>query len=176
MDASEYKHVVLGLIFIKFILDFYEEKYQELIEEGAGFEEEKDECLAENIFYATEKPRWDYIAKKSNSPKICQVIDEGMVSIESENNRLRGILHKNFSRPELDKRRLVEVVDVFINISLVDYQDKKDVLGRTYEYCLGMYAEQERGMFLQSAKFVQNNHGQIRDLSVFIQSFGSWTR
>lgn len=204
MDASEYKHVVLGLIFLKYISDSFEEKYQELLKEGVGFEEEKDEYLADNIFYVPEKARWDYIAKESNTPEIGQVIDQAMVAIESENNRLRGILPKNFARPELDKRRLGEVVDIFTNISLVDYQDKKDVLGRSYEYCLSMFAEQEGrragefytpasivrtlveilepyngrvydpccgagGMFVQSAKFVQNHHGEIRDLSVFGQ-------
>ena len=70
VDASEYKHVVLGLIFLKYISDSFEEKYRELVEEGAGFEEEKDEYLAENIFYVPEKARWSYIAKHSNSRKL----------------------------------------------------------------------------------------------------------
>lgn len=204
IDASEYKHVVLGLIFLKYISDSFEEKYQELVEEGAGFEEERDEYLAENIFYVPEEARWDYIAKHSNKPEIGQVIDKAMVAIERENNRLKGILPKNFSRPELDKRRLGEVVDIFTNIPLSDYRDKKDVLGRTYEYCLAMFAEQEGrragefytpssivrtlveilepyngrvydpccgagGMFVQSVKFVENHHGNIRDLSVYGQ-------
>lgn len=143
MDASEYKHVVLGLIFLKYISDSFEEKYQELLEEDEGFEEEKDEYLAENIFYVPSKARWSSIAKYSNTPEIGQVIDEAMVEIENENRRLKGILPKNFARPELDKRRLGEVVDIFTNILLVDYKDKKDVLGRTYEYCLAMFAEQE---------------------------------
>lgn len=143
MDASEYKHVVLGLIFLKYISDSFDEKYQELLDEGAGFEEEKDEYLAENIFYVPEKARWENIAKKANQPEIGQVIDQAMVAIENENTRLKGILPKNFGRPELDKRRLGEVVDIFTNIPLVDHKDKKDILGRTYEYCLAMFAEQE---------------------------------
>lgn len=105
IDASEYKHVVLGLIFLKYISDSFEEKYRELIEEGAGFEEEKDEYLAENIFYVSEKARWDYISKHANTQEIGQVIDQAMVEIEAENRRLRGILPKNFVRPELDKKR-----------------------------------------------------------------------
>lgn len=143
MDASEYKHVVLGLIFLKYISDSFEEKYNYLVAEGAGFEEEKDEYLADNIFYVPEQARWPYISKHANTPEIGQVIDQAMVAIETENNRLKGVLPKNFARPELDKRRLGEVVDIFTNIQLVDYQEKKDVLGRTYEYCLAMFAEQE---------------------------------
>ena len=143
MDASEYKHVVLGLIFLKYISDSFEEKYEELKEEGVGFEEEKDEYVADNIFYVPEKARWDHISKHSLTPEIGQIIDQAMVELESANSRLKGILPKNFARPELDKRRLGEVVDIFTNISMVDYKDKKDVLGRTYEYCLAMFAEQE---------------------------------
>ncbi len=204
LDAGEYKHVVLGLIFLKYISDSFEEKYQELVEEGAGFEEEKDEYLADNIFYVPDEARWNYIARYSNEPEIGIIIDNAMAAIERENNRLKGILPKNFARPELDKRRLGEVVDIFTNIPLTDHKDKKDVLGRTYEYCLAMFAEQEGrragefytpssivrtlveilepydgrvydpccgagGMFVQSAKFVENHHGNIRDLSVFGQ-------
>lgn len=143
LDAAEYKHVVLGLIFLKYISDSFEEKYQELVEEGAGYEEERDEYLADNIFYVPDKARWDYIAKHANQQEIGQVIDQAMVEIEKENTRLKGILPKNFSRPELDKRRLGEVVDIFTNIPLSDHKDKKDILGRTYEYCLAMFAEQE---------------------------------
>lgn len=143
MDASEYKHVVLGLIFLKYISDSFEEKYNQLLEEGAGFEEEMDEYLAENIFYVPEKARWNHIAKHANDQEIGQIIDQAMVEIEQENTRLKGILPKTFSRPELDKRRLGEVVDIFTNMPLVDNSDKKDVIGRTYEYCLSMFAEQE---------------------------------
>lgn len=204
IDASEYKHVVLGLIFLKYISDSFEEKYQELVEEGAGFEEEKDEYIADNIFYVPEEARWSYIAKHANRPEIGQIIDNAMAAIERENNRLKGILPKNFARPELDKRRLGEIVDVFTNIPLSDHKDKKDILGRTYEYCLAMFAQQEGrragefytpssivrtlveilepyngrvydpccgagGMFVQSAKFVESHHGNIRNLSVFGQ-------
>lgn len=128
MDASEYKRVVLGLIFLKYISDSFEEKYIDLVEEGAGFEEEKDEYLAENIFYVPEEARWSYISKHANQQEIGQIIDNAMVAIERENTRLAGILPKTFARPELDKRRLGEVVDLFTNIPMVDYRDKKDIL------------------------------------------------
>src|SRR5699024_2596923 len=120
IDASEYKHVVLGLIFLKYISDSFEEKYKELVAEGAGFEEEKDEYLAENIFYVPEKARWDYIAQKATTQEIGQVIDQAMVEIEKENLRLRGILPKNIARPELDKKRLGDKVDIFTNKHLKD--------------------------------------------------------
>ncbi len=115
VDAAEYKNIVLGLIFLKYISDSFEERHQELVDEGDGFEEDRDEYIAENIFFVPEEARWDYIAKQATTPEIGQAIDQAMVSIEEENDRLRGILPKNYARPELDKRRLGEVVDLFNN-------------------------------------------------------------
>ena len=111
MDASEYKSVVLGLIFLKYISDRFEAKYRELVEEGDGFEEDKDEYTAENIFFVPENARWEVIASAAHTPEVGAVIDDAMHSIEKENKRLKDILPKNFARPELDKRRLGEVVD-----------------------------------------------------------------
>lgn len=143
IDAAEYKNVVLGLIFLKYISDSFEEKYNELLAEGQGFEEERDEYLAENIFFVPEEARWDYIARQATRPEIGQVIDKAMIAIEEENDRLKGILPKNFARPELDKRRLGEVVDLFNNLKLKDHGASKDIIGRTYEYALSQFAEQE---------------------------------
>lgn len=143
MDASEYKSVVLGLIFLKYISDRFEVKYQELVDEGEGFEEDKDEYTAENIFFVPENARWDLIAEAAHTAEIGSVIDDAMRSIEKENKRLKDILPKNFARPELDKRRLGEVVDLFTNIKMTKHGDSKDILGRTYEYCLSKFAEQE---------------------------------
>lgn len=143
IDAAEYKNVVLGLIFLKYISDSFEEKYKALLAEGDGFEEDRDEYLAENIFFVPEEARWDYIAKQATTPEIGQVIDKAMIAIEEENDRLKGILPKNFARPELDKRRLGEVVDLFNNLKLKEHGDSKDILGRTYEYALAQFAEQE---------------------------------
>ena len=143
IDASEYKSVVLGLIFLKYISDRFEAKYQELIAEGDGFEEDKDEYTAENIFFVPENARWSVISAAAHTPEIGTVIDEAMRSIEKENKRLKDILPKNFARPELDKRRLGEVVDLFTNIQMIDHGNSKDILGRTYEYCLAKFAEQE---------------------------------
>ena len=143
IDASEYKSVVLGLIFLKYISDRFEAKYKELVEEGDGFEEDQDEYTAENIFFVPENARWSAIAAAAHTPEIGTVIDDAMRSIEKENKRLKDILPKNFARPELDKRRLGEVVDLFTNIQMIEHGSSKDILGRTYEYCLSKFAEQE---------------------------------
>jgi len=143
MDASEYKNVILGLIFLKYISDSFETKYTQLVEEGEGFEEDRDEYDADNIFWVPAGARWKDIAEAAHKPEIGTVIDKAMTAIESENKKLKGILPKNFSRPELDKRRLGEVVDLFTNVQMAEGTDEKDLLGRTYEYCLRNFAEQE---------------------------------
>jgi type I restriction enzyme M protein len=143
MDASEYKHVVLGLIFLKYISDAFEQRYQELIEEGKGYEEDRDEYTFLNIFFVPEEARWGRIAASAHTPEIGVTIDRAMQAIEQENARLKGILPKNYGRPELDKRRLGEIVDIFTNISMKEHGDTKDILGRTYEYTLSKFAEQE---------------------------------
>lgn len=143
LDASEYKSVVLGLIFLKYISDRFEDKYKELVEEGDGFEEDIDEYISEGIFFVPAGARWSEIAAKDHTPEIGTVIDDAMRAIEKENKRLKDILPKNFARPELDKRRLGEVVDLFTNIQMIEHGNEKDILGRTYEYCLSMFAEQE---------------------------------
>ncbi|MBR2326236.1 MAG: SAM-dependent DNA methyltransferase, partial [Alistipes sp.] len=143
IDASEYKSVVLGLIFLKYISDKFEARYEELINEGEGFEEDKDEYTAENIFYVPTEARWSVIAAAAHTPEIGTTIDNAMRAIEKENRRLKDILPKNFARPELDKRRLGDVVDLFTNIKMHEHGDSKDILGRAYEYCLSKFAEAE---------------------------------
>ena len=143
MDASEYKTVVLGLIFLKYISDRFEEKHQALLEEGEGFEEDVDEYASEGIFFVPANARWSVIARAAHTQSVGIAIDDAMRSIEKENPRLKDILPKNFARPELDKRRLGDVVDLFTNIRMIEHGDEKDILGRTYEYCLSKFAEQE---------------------------------
>ena len=103
IDASEYKSVVLGLIFLKYISDKFETKYHQLVDEGEGFEEDKDEYTAENIFYVPAEARWETIAAQAHTPEIGTAIDNAMRAIERENRRLKDILPKNFARPELGK-------------------------------------------------------------------------
>lgn len=143
MDAAEYKHVILGLIFLKYISDTFSVKYQALVSEGEGFEEDHDEYLSEGIFYVPAEARWEVIAAAAHTEEIGVVIDAAMRAIEQENKRLKDVLPKNYARPELDKRRLGEVVDLFTNISMAKQGASKDILGRTYEYCLKNFAEQE---------------------------------
>ena len=118
MDAAEYKHVVLGLIFLKYVSDSFEEKYRQLLAEGYGDEEDRDEYLAENIFYVPEEARWSKIQNHATSTDIGSVIDLAMDAIEKENNSLKGVLTKNYSRQELDKTRLGELVTLFTNIEV----------------------------------------------------------
>ena len=143
MDASEYKNVILGLIFLKYISDSFEDKYNALVAEGLGFEEDRDEYTSENIFFVPQGARWKDIAAVAHKSENGTTIDKAMAAIEAENPNLKNILPKNFARPELDKRRLGEVIDLFTNIKMADGTDEKDLLGRTYEYCLRNFAAQE---------------------------------
>ncbi|WP_289684410.1 type I restriction-modification system subunit M [Faecalibaculum rodentium] len=204
MDASEYKNVILGLIFLKYISDSYQDKYDALVAEGEGFENDKDEYIVENIYYVPSGARWSVIQEASTTPSIGMTIDAAMEQIENENPKLKGILPKNFARPELNQARLGEVVKLFSNIKMHDHGNEKDLLGRAYEYCLSHFAEQEGknagefytpssvvrtivevlkpfngrvydpccgsgGMFVQSAKFIENHGGKLKDISVYGQ-------
>ena len=173
IDASEYKNVVLGLIFLKYISDKFDARYQELVDEGEGFEEDRDEYTYENIFWVPQEARWSVIASAAHTPEIGKVIDNAMRLIESENDKLKGILPKNFARQELDKRRLGEVVDLFTNVKMAEAGDTRDILGRTYEYCLSKFAEAEgknAGEFYTPAcvvrtlvEIIQPYHGRVYD-------------
>lgn len=142
MDSAEYKYVVLGLIFMKYISDKFETKYEELVEEGDGFEEDRDEYEAENIFWVPKEARWGYLKDNAKYPKIGQIIDDAMILIEKENPTLKGVLDKRYARPELDKRRLGELIDLISTIRL-HKNGEKDLLGRVYEYFLGQFASSE---------------------------------
>ena len=185
LDASEYKSVVLGLIFLKYISDKFESKYQELVNNGEGFEEDRDEYMADNIFFVPQEARWSVVAKAAHTPEIGTIIDISLSHIDIDYLRLKGILPKNFARPELDKRRLGDVVDLFTNIQMKEHGDSKDILGRTYEYCLSKFAEAEgklAGEFYTPACIVQTlvevlkpYHGRVYDPAcgsggMFVQS------
>lgn len=173
LDASEYKNVVLGLIFLKYISDKFEQRYQELVDEDEGFEEDRDEYTFENIFFVPQKARWSVISENAHKPEIGKIIDEAMRLIEAENDKLKNILPKNFARQELDKRRLGDVVDLFTNVQMAEKGDTHDILGRTYEYCLAKFAEAEgknAGEFYTPACIVQTLveivepfHGRVYD-------------
>ncbi|HBH13757.1 MAG TPA: N-6 DNA methylase [Clostridiales bacterium] len=142
MDASEYKHVVLGLIFLKYISDKFETKFNALVDEGAGFEEDRDEYEAENIFWVPKEARWTFIKDNAKDTRIGQYIDDAMILIEKENPSLKGVLDKRYARPEIDKRRLGELIDLVSTIKL-HQNGEQDLLGRVYEYFLGQFASVE---------------------------------
>lgn len=142
MSSYDYKDVVLGLMFLKYISDKFETRYNELVEEGDGFEEDIDEYTAYNIFWVPTKSRWGYIRDNAKSNEIGQIIDDAMIEIEKENPSLVGVLDKRYARPELDKRRLGELVDLISTIKLHS-KEEKDLLGRIYEYFLGQFASAE---------------------------------
>lgn len=143
MDSGEYKNVVLGLLFLKYVSDAFEEKYKELkIDEWAD-EEDRDEYLADNIFFVPQEARWSFIKNNAKKPEIGQFIDAAMVAIEKENPSLVGVLPKSFARPELDKTRLGETIDLF-SFKVGDEESRsKDILGRVYEYFLSKFASAE---------------------------------
>ncbi len=144
MDAAEYKHVVLGVIFLKYVSDSFTEKYEELKSAGYGDEEDRDEYLADNIFWVPKEARWEFIQKNATSVDIGKIIDSAMEAIEKENDSLKGVLTKNYARPELDKTKLGELVTLFTNEAVGTKEAKeKDVLGRVYEYFLSKFASAE---------------------------------
>jgi len=148
MDAAEYKHVVLGLIFLKYISDAFTELHQQLVLGKGEFEganpEDPDEYLAHNVFYVPEEARWSYLQGKAKQPVIGILIDKGMDDIEKLNPNLKGILPKNYADPDLDKARLGELLDLIGNIGFGGEGHKgKDLLGQVYEYFLGMFADAE---------------------------------
>lgn len=210
LDAAEYKSVVLGLIFLKYISDKFEAKYAELKADEYADPEDKDEYTADNVFFVPAKARWGVISEAAHTPQIGKVIDDALDAIEDENLSLKGVLPGNYARPELDKRRLGDVVDLFSNIKMLASGDQKDLLGRVYEYCLQKFASQEGknagefytpscivrtiveviqpyqgrvydpccgsgGMFVQSAKFLQNHQKSLSGISIYGQELNSTT-
>ncbi|MGM9992154.1 MAG: N-6 DNA methylase, partial [Candidatus Bruticola sp.] len=143
IPAAEYRKVIIGLIFLRYISVAFDKLYQELLPEGQFVAEDRDEYLAENIFFVPEKARWSTIAAAAHTPEIGLVLDEAMRSIELEVKLLKNVLPKNYASPDLDKRVLGDVVDLFTNMDMVDTEKSQDLLGRTYEYCIQRFAAYE---------------------------------
>ena len=141
MDPSQYKYVVLGLIFIKYISDSFEEVYSKLEDQKWADPEDKDEYKAKKVFWVPKKSRWDYIQNNAKQSNIGEIIDNAMDLIEEENESLRNILPKNYNRPTLDQRKLGELVDLIGSITI--RKKEQDLLGRVYEYFLGKFADAE---------------------------------
>ena len=206
IESSEYKHVILGLVFLKYISDSFVERYNQIKEEYPGMEEDRDAYESENVFFVPKEARWDYIKSQAKQPTIGNVIDDAMVAIERENASLKNVLPKNYGRPELDKTRLGELIDLF-SFNIGNKEAKaKDILGRVYEYFLKKFGSTEGefftppsivkllvnmiepyqgriydpccgsgGMFVQSAKFVEEHQGRLGDISIYGQEFTATT-
>lgn len=144
IPAAEYRKVIIGLIFLRYISCVFEKKYKQLVEEDDGFEDDRDAYAEDNVFFVPKEARWNVIAVAAHTPEIGSVIDNAMRAIESENAALKNVLPKNYGNPDLDKRVLGNVVDLFTNeIHMDDTEESKDLLGRTYEYCISQFAEVE---------------------------------
>ena len=143
IPAADYRKIFTGLIFLKYISTAFEKKYAELVAEGDGFEDDPDAYEAESIFFVPPEARWSEVAKSAHTPEIGTILDKAMIAIEADNKSLKGVLPKNYASPELDKRVLGNVVDVFTNMDMSDTEASKDLLGRTYEYCIAQFASYE---------------------------------
>jgi type I restriction enzyme M protein len=206
IESSEYKHVILGLVFLKYISDSFYERYLELKEKYSGMQEDRVSYEADNVFFVPKDARWEHIKAKAKQPNIGQVIDQAMFLIEKENPTLKGVLPKNYSRPELDKTKLGELIDLFsFNVGSKEAR-AKDVLGRVYEYFLKQFGSTEGefytppsivellvnmiqpyegrvydpccgsgGMFVQSARFVQEHSGKLGNISIYGQEYVATT-
>jgi type I restriction enzyme M protein len=143
MDAAEYKHVVLGLIFLKYISDAFEEQHAKLeAEKPQGADpEDPDEYRALNIFWVPPEARWWHLKAQAKQPTIGQLVDDAMTGIERDNASLKGVLPKDYARPALDKQRLGQIIDLIANIKVGDSESRsKDVLGQVYQYFLKQFA------------------------------------
>lgn len=209
LDSSEYKHVVLGLIFLKYVSDTFQEKYDEIKSLGDD-PEDRDEYEAENIFFVPEEARWENFVSNAKSAKIGMIIDDAMIKIEQENPTLRGVLPKNYARDELDKVKLGELIDLFTFKIGGKFGEEQDLLGRIYEYFLGKFALAEGqnsgsfytpgclvkllvdmlepfkgrvydpccgsgGMFVQSARFIEEHAGRKDAIHIYGQEFTGTT-
>ncbi|MDR2878131.1 MAG: type I restriction-modification system subunit M [Chromatiales bacterium] len=173
MEPSDYKHVALGLIFLKYISDAFEARHAQLLAEDAAAED-KDEYLADNIFWVPKEARWSHLQGNAKQASIGTLIDEAMRAIEKDNESLKGVLPKDYARPALNKVMLGELIDLISGIALNEGNDKsKDVLGRVYEYFLGQFAGAEgkrggefytpRSVVRTLVEMLEPYHGRVYD-------------
>ena len=144
IPASEYRKVIIGLIFLRYISAAFDKRRQELLDEGEGFEDDIDAYTMENVFFVPEEARWNTIADAAHTPEIGIVLDNAMKAMEADNKKLKNVLPKNYANPDLDKQVLGDVVDIFTNsIDMSKTGIDEDLLGRTYEYFIARFAEKE---------------------------------
>lgn len=175
VDASEYKHIVLGLVFLKYISDAFEERHQALVADPYADPEDPDEYLAEGVFWVPEPARWSHLQALAKSPTIRTALDEAMAAIETANPKsLKGVLPKDYARSAVDPTRVGELIDLIGTVGLGDEASRsKDVLGRVYEYFLGRFASAEgkaggefytpRSVVQLLVEMLEPYHGRVYD-------------
>lgn len=174
MEPSDYKHVALGLIFLKYISDAFEAKHEALLAEDPAAAEDKDEYLAENVFWVPKEARWSHLQANAKLPTIGTLIDDAMRALEKDNESLKGVLPKDYARPALNKVMLGELIDLFSGIALGEESSRsKDILGRVYEYFLGQFAGAEgkrggefytpRSVVRVLVEMLEPYHGRVYD-------------
>ncbi len=143
MDPGEYKHVALGLIFLRYVSESFQRLHDQLTDDEYSDAEDRDEYLAENIFWVPEKARWSYLAKNSKSPEIGVMLDDAMRAIEADNESLKGALPKVYGKESMDRGMLSGLMDLFTNFKLSGNDEDFDLIGRVYEYFIGEFASAE---------------------------------
>ena len=144
IDAAEYKHVVLGLVFLKYISESFDDLYQKLEADEWSDPEDRDEYIAENVFFVPELARWQHIHESAKLPSIGEVIDKAMEAVEKENAELKNVLPVVYGKANLDKASLGQLIDLISNTELqAESENSKDLFGRVYEYFLGEFANAE---------------------------------
>lgn len=171
ISSSDYKYVVLGLIFLKYISDAFEVQTQKAKDEGFD-PEDRDYYAADNVFWVPQEARWSYLLNNAKQPNIGVLIDNAMEAVEKDNPSLKGVLPKDYAREALDKRRLGELIDLFSNTTFKS-DNAKDLLGQVYEYFMGMFADSEgkhggefytpRSIVKLLVEILQPYHGRIYD-------------
>lgn len=143
MDAGEYKHIALGLLFLRYVSESFQRLHDELSKDDYADPEDRDEYLAESVFWVPEEARWSTLSKQSKDPRIGVMLDDAMRAIEKDNESLKGALPKVFGKESIDRAMLTGLMDLFANIKLDGTKDDFDVIGRIYEYCIGEFASSE---------------------------------
>ncbi len=193
MDAGEYKHIALGLPFLRYVSVAFQRLHDQLTADEYSDAEDRDEYLAENIFWVPEKARWSFISKNAKDPEVGVMIDKAMREIETENPTPKGALPKVFGKESLDKAMLSGLINLFTNIRLEGSRDDFDLIGRIYEYCIGEFYTPKSvvdtliemieptkgrvydpccgtgGFFVQSERFIDAHSGQRNDIAIYGQ-------
>ncbi len=143
MDAGEYKHIALGLLFLRYVSESFQRLHDQLAQDDYADPEDPDEYLAESVFWVPEEARWHTLAKRSKDPAIGVMIDDAMRAVEASNESLKGALPNVFGRESVDRTMLTGLIDLFTNLKLDGTKADFDLIGRIYEYCIGEFAGSE---------------------------------